>query len=151
MKFSTVLALAIAAHSSVALPQRGSGGSNSGNAASFAGQSCTDGTFDGTCDDTGRCGLEIPPNELSSQFVDGQCGVDNSETEDLLRDFFGGGNNETGEDDNNGGDGGDVASFEGQPCTDGTFDGTCNDTGRCGLEIPPNELSSQIVSGQCGS
>ena len=50
---------------------------------------------------------------------------------------------------NNGG--GSAASFEGQACTDGTFDGTCDDTGRCGLEIPPNELSSQIVSGQCGS
>ncbi|KAF4990553.1 hypothetical protein FDECE_14332 [Fusarium decemcellulare] len=144
MKFFAVLTLAIAAHTSFALPQRGSG-----NSASFAGQACTDGTFDGTCDETGRCGLEIPPNELSRQFVDGQCGVDNSETEDQLRDFFGGGGNNDQQDDNN--DGADVASFEGQACTDGTFDGICDDTGRCGLEIPPNELSSQIVSGQCGS
>lgn len=123
------------------MPQRGS--------ASFEGQACTDGTFDGTCDATGRCGLEIPPNELSRQFVDGQCGVDNSATRDAFRDFFGGGNNndEEDEDDNAGGN----ADFEGQPCTDGTFDGTCDDTGRCGLEIPPNELSRQIVSGQCGS
>ncbi|KAK1456186.1 hypothetical protein CCUS01_10174 [Colletotrichum cuscutae] len=43
--------------------------------------------------------------------------------------------------------GGGVA---GQACTDGTFKGTCSADGRCGLEIPPNELSSQIVAGQCG-
>ena len=40
-------------------------------------------------------------------------------------------------------------SVEGQACTDGTFDGTCRADGRCGLEIPPNEVSFQFVAGQC--
>ncbi|EXF85119.1 hypothetical protein CFIO01_12044 [Colletotrichum fioriniae PJ7] len=43
--------------------------------------------------------------------------------------------------------GGGVA---GQACTDGTSKGTCSADGRCGLEIPPNELSSQIVAVQYG-
>ncbi|KAJ3540939.1 hypothetical protein NM208_g4834 [Fusarium decemcellulare] len=137
MKLFAILSLAIAAHISFALPQRGSG-----NSASFAGQACTDGTFDGTCDETGRCGLEIPPNELSRQFVDGQCGVDNSETEDQLRDFFGGGGNNDQQDDNND-DGADVASFEGQACTDGTFDGTCDDTGRTMAKTKKNWWKNQ--------
>ncbi|EEU33439.1 uncharacterized protein NECHADRAFT_89487 [Fusarium vanettenii 77-13-4] len=160
MKWSAIFALAIAAHGSFALPQtrfRGANGdnagnddnNNNGNVASFEGQPCTDGTFDGTCDATGRCGLEIPPNELSRQFVADQCGFDNSETEEAFRDFFGG--NDEEEDNNDDAQNGDPADFEGQPCTDGTFDGVCDGTGRCGLEIPPNELSRQFVSGQCGS
>ncbi|KAI1471579.1 uncharacterized protein F4812DRAFT_414636 [Daldinia caldariorum] len=44
-------------------------------ASSVNGQACTDGTFDGTCRADGRCGLEIPPNEVSFRFVEGQCGV----------------------------------------------------------------------------
>ncbi|RSL91144.1 hypothetical protein CEP51_000358 [Fusarium floridanum] len=156
MKWSAVFALVIATHGSLALPQtrfRGTNPNNSDNNnvdfASFEGQACTDGTFDGVCDDTGRCGLEIPPNELSRQRVSGQCGFDNSEAEEAFRDFFGGNN---GDDDNNDdGGNGNPADFEGQACTDGTFNGVCDDTGRCGLEIPPNELSRQFVAGQCGS
>ncbi|KAL6355337.1 hypothetical protein LRP88_10923 [Fusarium phalaenopsidis] len=160
MKWSAVFALAIATHGSLALPQTrfrraspnnadSTTNNNNGNVASFEGQACTDGTFNGVCDDTGRCGLNIPPNEFSRQFVADQCGFDNSETEDAFRDFFGGNN---GNDDNNDdGVNGGPADFEGQACTDGTFDGVCDDTGRCGLELPPNELSRQFVAGQCGS
>ncbi|KAJ4172204.1 hypothetical protein NW754_002392 [Fusarium falciforme] len=164
MKWSAAFALLIAIRGSLALPQtrfRGANpnsadntndnnnNNNNGNVASFEGQACTDGTFDGFCDDTGRCGLNIPPNEFSRQFVADQCGFDNSETEEAFRDFFGGNN---GNDDNNDdGGNGNPADFEGQACTDGTFDGVCDDTGRCGLEIPPNELSRQFVAGQCGS
>lgn len=49
--------------------------SNDGNPAAFDGQACTDGQFDGTCREDGRCGLEIPPNEVSFQEIDGQCGL----------------------------------------------------------------------------
>ncbi len=44
----------------------------------------------------------------------------------------------------------DVSQFEGQPCTDGTFNGFCGADGRCGLNMPVNEFSRDIVSGQCG-
>ncbi|KAI2627391.1 hypothetical protein GGS26DRAFT_561630 [Hypomontagnella submonticulosa] len=138
-------------------------GNDVGNTGSVAGQSCTDGTFDGTCRADGRCGLEIPPNEVSFQFVSGQC-----ETAGGNADADAGDNaSPGGNTDNNGNDGnagntndngntgsagntGNAASFEGQACTDGTFDGFCGADGRCGLNIPPNEFSRQFVRGQCG-
>lgn len=111
------------------------------------GQACTDGDFDGTCRADGRCGLELPPNELSFQFIQGQCGIggndasnDDDDDEDTANDANG--NDDSGNNNN--------ASVEGQACTDGTFDGTCRADGRCGLELPPNELSFQFVQGQCG-
>ena len=109
------------------------------------GDACTDGTFDGTCRADGRCGLEIPPNELSLQIVPGQCGIEEQDNS-AIDDFFNGGGNDADDE----AEKGDPADFEGQPCTDGTFDGVCQASGRCGLEIPPNEFSQQFVSGQCG-
>ncbi|KAF4823692.1 hypothetical protein CGCSCA5_v001548 [Colletotrichum siamense] len=41
-------------------------------------------------------------------------------------------------------------SVKGQACTNGQFSGVCGADGRCGLNIPPNELSRQFVAGQCG-
>ncbi|KAF3070845.1 hypothetical protein GL218_00184 [Daldinia childiae] len=144
-------------------------------ASSVEGQACTDGRFDGTCRADGRCGLNLPPNELSFQFVSGQCGVADS-TGGAFDDFFGRKNNGVDDDaatddgtddgidddsvagdsddgldsDTDDEDNGNQASVEGQACTDGQFDGFCRADGRCGLQLPPNELSFQFVSGQCG-
>lgn len=57
-------------------------------------------------------------------------------------------NNADGEADADSSD--DAASFEGQSCTDGDFDGVCLANGRCALQIPPNINSEEFVSGQCG-
>ncbi|KAK6955557.1 hypothetical protein Daesc_003197 [Daldinia eschscholtzii] len=159
-------------------------------ASSVEGQACTDGTFDGTCRADGRCGLEIPPNEVSFRFVAGQCGVaarnrdpagklignngnstiidDDAATDDGTDDGIDddlsddgsvddndsiAGDSDDGTDDgldSDDEDGGNQASVEGQKCTDGTFNGTCRADGRCGLDIPPNELSIRIIPGQCG-
>ncbi|OTA97988.1 hypothetical protein M426DRAFT_28877 [Hypoxylon sp. CI-4A] len=126
---------------------------------------CTDGTFDGTCRANGRCGLEIPPNEVSFQFISGECEggnageaadstndegtTDGDSTADAnagvgdFSDFINGNSDEVDENE-------DTNGVDGQTCTDGTFDGTCREDGRCGLEIPSNEVSFQQISGRCG-
>ncbi|KAI1084824.1 hypothetical protein F5B20DRAFT_523402 [Whalleya microplaca] len=121
--------------------------------ASVKGQACTDGTFDGTCRADGRCTLEIPPNESSSQFISGQCEAAGGDSDSATSNdnATSTGNNQgkaTGN--NNSAAGGSSASVEGDACTDGTFDGTCQANGRCGLNIPPNEFSQEFISGQCG-
>ncbi|KAI8960607.1 hypothetical protein F5Y11DRAFT_262389 [Daldinia sp. FL1419] len=180
---ASLLLVGLVANGAVAVPLA------TRQASSVEGQACTDGTFDGTCRADGRCGLEIPPNELSFQFVSGQCGVaannggafgnlfgnkgnnavdddtaSNDGTDDGLSDdgtddgipddeSVGSVDDDdsiAGDNDTDDEDGGNTASVEGQACTDGTFDGTCRADGRCGLEIPPNEVSFQFVSGQCG-
>ncbi|KAI1805750.1 hypothetical protein F4811DRAFT_514224 [Daldinia bambusicola] len=80
-------------------------------ASSVDGQTCTDGTFSGTCRADGRCGLEIPPSEVSFRFVAGQCGV-----AARINDTKGNGDNSTIIDD------GDTTS------DDGTDDGIDDDT-----------------------
>ncbi|KAI1387163.1 uncharacterized protein F4822DRAFT_275647 [Hypoxylon trugodes] len=125
--------------------------------ASVDGQACTDGTFDGTCRADGRCGLEIPPNEVSFRNIGGQCGLAENNSNPLAG-LFGGNNNANAGNANTGNaatddttdDAATGASVDGQACTDGTFDGTCRADGRCGLEIPPNEVSFRQIGGQCG-
>lgn len=110
---------------------RGIGPATARQASGVEGQSCTDGNFDGTCEADGFCNLFKPPNELVSKIVPGQCDVpDNSADEENQSQ--------------------DPALFEGQPCTDGNFDGTCAEGGFCDMFKPPNELDSRIVIGQCG-
>ncbi|KAI1251866.1 hypothetical protein MGN70_006436 [Eutypa lata] len=97
---------------------------------SVEGQACTDGDFDGTCRADGRCGLELPPNELSFQFIQGQCGISGN---DASNDDDDDDDEDTANDANGNDDGGNNnESVEGQACTDGTFDGTCRADGRCG-------------------
>ncbi|KAI0387071.1 hypothetical protein F5Y04DRAFT_275528 [Hypomontagnella monticulosa] len=128
---------------------------------SLVGQACTDGTFDGVCRADGRCALEQPVNEISLEFVKGQCGVaDDDADADAGDDANAGGSNNGNNGDagntgnagnaDNTGNNGNTASFEGQACTDGTFNGTCRDDGRCALEQPINEISLEFVDGQCG-
>ena len=74
----------------------------------------------------------------------GQCGTEEPDTTDFDN-FFGGGGADEEETEK-----GDPADFVGQSCTDGTFDGTCQESGRCGLDIPPNEFSQVFITGQCG-
>ncbi|KAI0130612.1 hypothetical protein F4814DRAFT_403059 [Daldinia grandis] len=148
-------------------------------ASSVEGQECTNGQFKGFCRADGRCGLQIPPNETSFQFVSGQCGVaastggarknngvdDDAATDDGTDDGLSDDGTDDGlsDDDSVAGDSddgldsdtddeddGNQASVAGQACTDGTFKGTCRADGSCGLDIPPNELSLRIIPGQCG-